>query len=462
MAERTIPRIVIAGISSGAGKTTAAVGIIVDLRARGLKVAPFKCGPDYLDPTFHARAAGTPSHNLDGWMMGREAVLATFQRGSEHADIAIVEGVMGVFDGASPTGEEGSTAEIAKWLSAPVLLALDASGMARTVAAIAKGISAFDPGLNVAGLICNRVGSTGHLDLLRKATHPLPILGGYPKKPDLAFPERHLGLQTASQNTIPDTLLSSWGALTAEWFDLEALLRIARSAPALSSTATSATPKPECCRIGIAMDDAFHFYYEDNLRRLEALGAKLVFFSPINDKQLPDVDGIYIGGGYPEVHAAALSQNQSMLESLRRFADAGGPVYAECGGLMYLADAVQTLDGITHPMARLIPLTAVMAPKLQALGYAEVETQEPTILGNAGLRFRGHQFRYSELKDSQPSGPRYDCVYSVRKRRAGEVQHEGYRYKNVLASYVHAHWASNPLVALGFVKTCAARSGVRA
>ena len=467
MPARAIPRIVIAGISSGSGKTTAAVGVITALRARGLKVAPFKCGPDYLDPTYHARAAGAPCHNLDGWMMGREAVLATFQRAcantdsADSADIAVIEGVMGLFDGASPTGEEGSTAEIAKWLAAPVILALDASGMARTIAAVARGVSAFDPGLNLSGLIANRVGSTGHLDLLRKAAHPLPVVGGYPKKPELAFPERHLGLQTASQNSIPDSLLAAWGSLTAEWFDLDALLRIASSAPAIESAAISPPSNSECCRIGVAMDDAFHFYYEDNLRRLESLGAKLIHFSPIRDHQLPDIDGVYIGGGYPEVHAAELSQNQTMLDSLRGFAAAGGPIYAECGGLMYLSDAIQRIDGATFPMAGLIPLTAVMSTKLQALGYAEVETQDPTILGPAGLRFRGHQFRYSEPQFRRVSGAPVQCAYTVRRRRAGDVQREGYCNKNVLASYVHAHWASNPLAAEGFVKSCVARSGVK-
>jgi len=448
-----VPRIVIAGVSSGVGKTTVVAALIGALRARGMRVAAFKCGPDYLDPTYHARAAGSPSHNLDGWMMGRDAVLATFERTSRNADIAIIEGVMGLFDGASPTGEEGSSAEIAKWLSAPVLVTIDAAGMARTVAAVAQGMSSFDPELSVAGFICNRVGSKGHLDLLRKALPgTMKILGGFPKQPELSFPERHLGLRTASEDAVPDKLLKAWADLASEWLDVDQILKSAQSAPVLihsPSVKEDRRASAVRCRIGLAYDDAFHFYYEDNLARLESLGAELVRFSPIKDERLPDVNGLYFGGGYPEVFAAELSGNTPMLAAIRNFAASNRPIYAECGGLMYLSNGIRTLDGKLFPMAGLIPLETAMCPKLQALGYVEVETQEPSILGPAGLRFRGHQFRYSEPKQISESVQR---IYTLRRRRAGEVQSEGYRAKNVLASYVHAHWASNPLAAEGFVK----------
>lgn len=451
----SIPRIVIAGVSSGVGKTTATVALVAAFRALGLKTAVFKCGPDYLDPTYHARAAGVTSHNLDGWMMGREAVLATFERAAHDADIAIIEGVMGLFDGASPTSGEGSTAEIAKWLSAPVLLTVDASGMARTIAAVAKGFATFDPDVQLAGLICNRVGSKGHLDLLRKAMGKTPVVGGFPKKPECAFPERHLGLRTADSNVLPDSLIKQWAELAAEWFDLPTILALARSTPPLPTPIEPALiQQMERCRIGLAFDDAFHFYYEDNLRRLQTLGATLVKFSPVKDATLPDVDGLYFGGGYPELFARELSENTGMLNSIRTFAERGGPIYAECGGLMLLASGIRTLDGGHFPMAGLIPIETVMTPKIQALGYVEVETQEPTILGGAGLRFRGHQFRYSEPKALAEN---IEQVYTVRRRRGGDVQTEGYRTKNVLASYIHAHWASNPVVAEGFVDACAER-----
>jgi cobyrinic acid a,c-diamide synthase len=448
-----MPRLIVAGTASGIGKTSMMVGLTRALRERGLKVAVFKCGPDYLDPTYHVRAAGSTCHNLDGWMMGRDAVVATFARASEGADIALIEGVMGLFDGASPTTEEGSTAEIAKWLDAPMMLVVDVSGMARTVAAIARGVAAFDPELRLAGILCNRVGSRGHLDILGRALSDLPVLGGLPNEPALTFPERHLGLRTADEQAVPDPILSELGRVTGEWCDLDAILTVARAAP-LVSCQLSAKPdaaSPSRCRIGVAFDEAFHFYYEYNLHLLKSLGAELVYFSPISDRRLPDVNGLYIGGGYPELHAEALSANRSMRQQISVFAADGGTIYAECGGLMYLCDAIKTLDGRRHPMAGVIPAHAVMHERLQALGYVEVETQAVSALGPAGLRFRGHQFRYSEL---QALKDRIDCAYRVVRRRDGQAVAEGYTVKNTLASYVHAHWASNPTIAERLVDAC--------
>jgi cobyrinic acid a,c-diamide synthase len=447
-----IPRIVIGATGSGAGKTTVTIAILGAMRARGLRVVPFKCGPDYLDPTYHARAAGTRSHNLDGWMMGRDAVLATFDRVARGADIAVIEGVMGLFDGATPIANEGSTAEIAEWLGAPVLLTVDASGMARTVAAIAHGFRHFDPKLNLAGLICNRVGGRGHLDLLKGASTAVPVLGGFPDEPDLAFPERHLGLFSAIENAIPQERFDAWAQRADEWLDLDAIMAVARSAPPLPDSIASVTSAASRCQIGIAYDEAFHFYYDDNLRRLEACGAELIKFSPVHDGSLPPVDGLYFGGGYPEVAAARLSSNRSMLEAVRSFAAQGGPIYAECGGLMYLARNIRTLDGNSWPMAGLLPAEAVMNDRLQALGYAEVTTTAPSILGAAGLRFRGHQYRYSTLAPT-PDG--VERIYRVTPRWGGDQSTEGYRAGNLVASYVHAHWASNPSIPAAFVNSCA-------
>src|SRR5579863_8783886 len=453
--DRQIPRVVIGATGSGTGKTTITIGLMAALRARGLTVAAFKCGPDYLDPTYHARVAGGVSHNLNGWMMGRAAVLATFTRAASHADIAVIEGMMGLYDGASPIGDEGSSAEIAKWLDAPAILVVDASGMARTVAAVADGFAHFDPGLRLGGLICNRVGSRGHLDLLRTASRAVPVLGGLPENAAAAFPERHLGLYSANEQHVPRELLEDWGRLAGEWFDLDAIVALARSAPPIEIDAEvhnqrskSVTPR---CRIGIAHDEAFHFYYEDNLKRLEGLGAELVRFSPVRDRELPAVDGLYFGGGYPEALAHELSANRGMIAAVRAFAARGGPVYAECGGLMYLARAIRALDGTSFPMAGLIGADSVMHDRLQALGYVEVETVAPSILGAAGVRFRGHQFRYSTL-EPEPDG--VERIYAVRPRWGSEFA-EGYRAANLLASYVHAHWASNPSAAAGLVEACA-------
>lgn len=445
------PRLVLAAASSGSGKTTAAVALAAAFRRRGLGVAPFKCGPDYLDPTWHARAAGRPSMNLDGWMMGRDASLTTFARASAGADVAVVEGVMGLFDGASPRSEEGSTAELAKWLAAPVVAVVDASGMARTLAAVLHGLATFDPALRLAGVLCNRVGSRAHLELLREAVAPLPVFGGLPEVEALRFPERHLGLVTASQGVLSDEALARWAVLAEEWLDLDALLAVARTAPPLPG-APAGPVRPERCRIGVAYDEAFHFYYEDNLARLEALGATLVRFSPLRDPTPPDVDGLYLGGGYPELHARALSANRSMRDGLRAFAARGGPIYAECGGLMYLCRGIRTLDGDDHEGVGLLPGTARVRDRLQALGYVEVETIAESCLGPPGLRLRGHQFRYSDLHGMPAEGPR---AYRVRRRRGGEPFAEGFGGGPLLASWVHVHWASCPEAAEGFVGACA-------
>jgi cobyrinic acid a,c-diamide synthase len=449
-----IPRVMIGATGSGVGKTTATIGLISALRSRGLKVAAFKCGPDYLDPTYHRRAAGVTSHNLDGWMMGRDAVLATFARATRDFDIAIIEGMMGVFDSATPTTDEGSSAEIAKWLSAPVLLVTDASGIARSIAAMAAGYAHFDRALNVAGIICNRVGSRAHLDMLRIASPEVRVVGGLPGNSELAFPERHLGLLSADEEAVPQRLFDAWGRLASEWVDLEAIISIARSAPELEIDGAGdlrANGHPSC-RIGLAWDDAFHFYYEDNLRRLEEFGAEIVRFSPSHDERLPEVDGLYFGGGYPEVRADELSNNHRMIDAVRHFAESTRPIYAECGGLMYLAEGIRTLDGSTWPMAGLVPGVAVMSPRLQALGYVEVETRAASILGPVGTRFRGHQFRYSILDESGAEALPH--LYTVRPKWGAEFE-EGYTREDLVASYVHAHWASNPSIAEAFVRACA-------
>ncbi len=452
-----VPRLMVAGVASGTGKTTFMVGLCRALSRRGLRVTAFKTGPDYLDPTYHARATGSRSQNLDAWMMGKEAVLSTFAAATSESDIALIEGVMGLFDGVSPTSEEGSSAQLAKWLGAPVLLAVDASGMARTLAAIAHGFSTFDPELRIAGLLANRVGSRSHLNLLAEAVSAPPILGGLPKNASLSFPERHLGLLTADEHTLTSSQLDALADAVEEWCDLDRIIETAKTAEALSfesGNALATMGTSSRCRIGYALDEAFHFYYEDNLRRLRELGAELIAFSPVHDASLPDVDGLYIGGGYPEVCAEALSTNAPMREAVVMFANAGGPVYAECGGLMYLSKGIRMQDGTLHAMVGLIPAEAVMRDKLQALGYVEVETTATTILGKAGQRLRGHQFRYSELRGVSEIATH---AYHVKKRRNGALETEGYtRGSNVLASYIHAHWASNPEVAAGLVDACAA------
>ena len=445
------PRLWIAGVSSGVGKTTFSVGLCRALMRRGLSVAMFKCGPDYLDPTYLQRASGGVVHNLDSWLMPLPALRETFVRNAAQADISLVEGVMGLFDGASATELTGSSAEIARVLDSPIVLVCDVSGMARSVAALTKGFATFEPGIAPSAVICNRVGSPTHLELLERAqlaAAGAPILGGLPKRTASRFPERHLGLVTARE-LANDELFEAWADQVEAHCDVAALVALARSAVPLAAASTGAPKQAARCRIGVARDAAFHFYYDANLRLLEAAGAELVELSPLRDAELPQVDGLYIGGGYPELHAAQLSANRSMLESIRAHAQRRKPIYAECGGLMYLCDAIVELDGTRHAQVGLIPGAAAMCDRLQALGYVECETRVATPLGPAGTRYRGHQFRYSKLET--------DCApmrLDLHAPRTGARHVEGYGADNVLATYVHGHWASNPSIADAFVAAC--------
>jgi cobyrinic acid a,c-diamide synthase len=442
-------RLLIGGVSSGVGKTTFTLGLCRALLRRGLTVSVFKCGPDYLDPTYHRVASGRSVHNLDSWLMGQAALSETFVRHA--ADVSLIEGVMGLFDGASPTDLAGSSAEIARMLGAPIVLVCDASGMARSVAALAHGFASFEPGVTLGGLICNRVGSLGHLELLRRAAPATPVLGGLLKQAAPSFPERHLGLWSAHELDLMPSM-EAWADQVEACCDVDALLALARSAPPLSDDARRLASVAPRCRIAVAEDEAFHFYYEANLHMLERAGAELVRFSPLHDAELGDVDGVYIGGGYPELHAAGLAANTPMLLRLRELARRGAPLYAECGGLMYLASSIVTRDGAAHDMLGLVEGVARMCDKLQALGYVEVETRADTLLGPPGTRFRGHQFRYSRFETQ-----REPANYGVRVARTGHVHEEGYGAGNLLASYVHAHWASNPGIPAAFVARCAER-----
>lgn len=451
------PRLLIAGTSSGVGKTTFTLGLCAALRRRGLQVRVFKCGPDYLDPTYHRVASGHPVHNLDSWLMDGPALRDTFQRNA--GELSLIEGVMGLFDGASPTALTGSSAEIAGLLAAPIALVCDAAGMARSVAALAHGFASFEPSVRVDAIVCNRAGSRGHLALLQQALAERGsgprFCGGLCKNAAPSFPERHLGLRTARELDLGPAL-AAWAEHVEQSCDVDALLALAASAPDLEATAPAA-PGPTSgrrCRIGVADDAAFHFYYDANLHLLERAGATLVRFSPLADVTCGDLDGVYIGGGYPELYARELADNHSMLESLRALAHAGKPIYAECGGLMYLSRAIVTLSGDAHDMLGLVGGRAVMAERLQALGYVEVETREETPLGPAGTRFRGHQFRYSRLEGAGP-GERY----ALSLARTGARLTEGYGEGNVLGSYVHAHWGSTPEIPTRFVALCRAASG---
>jgi cobyrinic acid a,c-diamide synthase len=444
-----LPRIVIAGTHSGVGKTTVATALIAALSRRGLRVQAFKTGPDFIDPGFHEIASGRASRNLDGWMLSRSANLEIFARASEDADIAVIEGAMGLYDGRSAISEEGSTAEMAKWLEAPVLLAADASAMARSAAALVCGFEVFDPQLDLAGVLFNRIGGKKHTDLLRDAVASYcrsKAIGFLARDEKIAMPSRHLGLKLACEALTPECL-----AMLVAWIenhvDLDALLELARErSREIEITVSSPAPCPSAkARIGVAHDAAFCFYYRDNLDLLARCGAELVEFSPIADRELPpDIGGLYLGGGYPEIHAAALAENQSMLLAIRRFAEAGAPVYAECGGFMYLTEAIVDSAGREHAMAGIFPTRARMQSRLAALGYMELEPIDGALWMDAADRPRGHQFRYSVM-DPMPSS-----IERIYRSPA-----EGYRVHSVLASYIHLHFLSCPGFAKRFVEHAA-------
>ncbi len=404
--------IVVAGTHSGVGKTSVTLGLIGACRRRGLTVQPFKVGPDFIDPLHHQHASGRPPRNLDGWMLDNETNLQRFARATADADVAVIEGVMGLFDGSEGKSDRGSTAEMAKLLDLPVLLVIDASAMARSAAALIHGFTSYDPNLRIAGVILNNVGGEVHAGMIRDAVAgAVPILGALAHAKDLVVPERHLGLHLPHEARAD--YVDQLATLIEEHIDLDALL--ANSAIERRTTpATAAQSPPPLIRLALARDEAFCFYYADNLELLEQAGAELVPFSPIDEPLPENIDGIYLGGGYPELHADKLAANTSTRQAIREFASAGGPIYAECGGLMSLAQTLQ-VDGETPPLCGVLPFSTTMPAPL-AIGYVEVTTAGGPF-GSAGHRpllrtqkqpWRGdagglpHPERARELRPSPP------------------------------------------------------------
>lgn len=454
---------VVAGTASGVGKTTITAALLAALRARGLAVQPFKCGPDYIDPAHHVAIAGRPSYNLDTWMMPAETNCSIFFAAADDADVAVVEGMMGLFDGASASSDEGSTAEIAKLLGLPVVLVVDASNAARSVAAVVKGFRDFDSQLRILGVILNGVAGAAHLKLLRQAIAQVdvPVLGAFPKLPDASLAERHLGLVTAGEETWSVEQVQALADAAAKNIDLDSLLRNCEIRGAQTSRTeagrdwpgktTSPSRQDDRVRIGVARDRAFSFYYQSSLDALCAAGAELIDISPLSDHALPtQLDGLYLGGGYPEVFAEELAANHPFLASLREFATDGHPIYAECGGLMYLASELVTLDKRGHRMASILPLSVEMLTRLDGFGYTEVELLDDCLIGKAGTRLRGHSFHYSRVAQSG----KLEHLYRTRQLLTGTENNEGYSFDNVLASYIHLSFAANPEAASHFVQHC--------
>lgn len=459
-------RLIIAGASSHVGKTTLTTGLLAAFRRRGLDVRPFKAGPDYIDPTYHTLAAGKPSRNLDGWMLPHDRLRTLFAHATAGGDLAVIEGVMGLYDGYDYTGEAGSTAELAKLLHAPVVLVLDVRAQARSAAAVALGFKMLDPTVPLAGFLCNRVGSDSHYRGVKAAIEDatgLPVLGGIPRADDLVIPERHLGLTPTSERGDLAALVDGLAELVAQSCDLDALWAIAQGADTDEPRAGVGLPsvlKPSHGSafratpvIAVAQDRAFSFYYADNLDLLAACGAVVVPFSPLADDTLPPgTAAVYLGGGFPETYAAHLSANAPMRAAMRAAIAAGMPCYAECGGLMYLTDALVALTGTRYPMVGVLPGYAVMQQRRARLGYTTVRARVDTPLLHAGEEARGHEFHYSAWEGVPADLPH---AYDVQPRRADAAapRPEGYACGNLLASYVHLHFWSNPDLARRFVQT---------
>ncbi len=438
------PRIVIAGAHSGVGKTSLTLSLVAALRQRGLRVQTFKVGPDFLDPTYLTAASDRPCYNLDSWMSDAEYVKKLFARTTEDADFAVIEGVMGLFDGASSDSIEGSTAEIARVLEAPVVLVVNAHGMARSVAALARGYAGFEPGVTVAGVTANMTGSEGHKKILEEALRGAdapPLLGCVPRGAIPNLPSRHLGLVTADPLVIRTKVIEACAPAAEQYLDIEKIMAVAGSAPKL---AAGNQPKPgpnsASSRIAVAWDEAFHFYYRDFLDALEERGCELLWFSPLRDKSLPEnCVGVYLGGGYPEEFAEELSLNHSMRRSIRIHAETGKMVYAECGGLMYLTEHITDREGSRFPMVGLIPVGTRMLSRRKALGYVSVSPTKDTVVGSPGGSLRGHEFHYSECTADPHGTGEWSGAYQCTQRRTGRVFREGYSRYGVLASYIHLY-----------------------
>lgn len=453
-----IPRLLVAAPWTGSGKTLVTLALLAALRGAGLKVQPFKVGPDFIDPSYHAALTGRPSVNLDTWLLSRALVLREFARAARDADIAVVEGVMGLFDGLDARGARG-TAELARLLRLPIVLVVDVDAMAASVAAVVKGVKALAPRGFLAGVILNKVAGPGHARACREAIEAkahVPTLGAVPRDARFALPERHLGLVPMAEAR---HRLRPLARLAAEHLNLDALLAVARRALPLPSPRRRPEPPGPASRvrIGIAQDEAFHFYYATGLHALQAAGAELVPFSPVRARRLPRVDGLYLGGGFPEVFARALERNGAMRRALAEAAGGGLPIYAECGGLMYLCEGIDVgREGFE--MVGVFPARARMGPRL-TIGYVEGWALAATPLLRRGDRFRGHEFHQSVLV-GVPSRAR--LAHGLVRGRGIRDGRDGWLRGSALGSYTHIHFAALPHAAERWVTACRAAARVRA
>lgn len=480
---------VIAGTHSGCGKTTITLGLMAALKKGGLKVQPFKAGPDFIDSGLHRLVTGRHSRNLDTWMCGEEYVKQCFYKYATDADISIIEGVMGMYDG------EYSTAKLAGLLNLPVILVVDAYGMAESAGAIVRGFVSYSPihpftdsPIRIAGVIFNRVASERHYERLRNSIQDVAVMGYLPRDLDYEIPHRHLGLTVAEENPVAEKNIEKLADAVLEHIDMNRILEfpnagIVPSFPLVGNHSSSerlrtsrndnnhlpihpfssaSGGQAHSPVIAIAYDKAFCFYYEDNLDLLKSASAEIIAFSPLSDSVIPDTaDAIYIGGGYPELYARELSENKSMLKSINNWANSGKPIYAECGGLMYLSKGIYDFDGNFFELAGVLPFETEMKKGKSHLGYRELILKEDCILGKKGGKLKGHEFHYSEIKDSyELRVTSYELKNKKDSKNLSLVtcysllnnnRDEGYKFKNTLASYIHIHFGSDSEIARNFL-----------
>ena len=439
----SVPRILIAGLQGGGGKTIVSLGLAAAWRKKGMHVAPFKKGPDYIDAAWLSMAAGRPCRNLDLFLMPTRSVLRSFVTAGEDADVAVIEGNRGLFDGGDAQGSY-STAELAKLLNTPVVLVVDCTKSTRTVAAVVLGCQHLDPDVPLAGVILNRVAGRRHESVLREAVEEIcgiPVLGAVAKLPGELFPQRHLGLVPPDEHHRLAPAIERAADVARRYLDLDALWNVARQAPGIELDAehgpiVDPETRPPVARIGIFRDAAFQFYYPENIEALVREGARVVEFSPLRGGQLPEVDALYIGGGFPETAAAELARNGPLREALRERIGRGLPVYAECGGTVYLGEKL-IHDGSEYPMVGALPVVFAFQKKPQGHGYTELETVAENPFFPVGHSLRGHEFHYTYMQSSTSSDLRF--AFKVLRGHGFDGQHDGLCQGNVLACYTHVH-----------------------
>ena len=433
-------RIILAGTGSAVGKTTIATGIMKALSEK-YNVQPFKAGPDYIDPSYHTLATANTSRNLDSFFMKQGQIRDSFLKGMEGKDIAVIEGVRGLYEGIDSVNDIGSTASIAKALNAPVILIINSRSLVKSAAALVLGFKSLDPEINIAGVILNKVKNDAHYKKTKRSIEEITnteVIGGIVRNDNIAIEQRHLGLVPARERETSIRFIDIWSKTIKESIDLDRLVEIAKSAPKITSKRIPIWNRlnRQPVKIGVAYDEVFNFYYKENIEALEANGAKIEYFSPLNDEGLPDCDGLYIGGGYPELFSKDLSNNEQMLKDIRQFHNDSRPIFSECGGLMYLMNSIHD-----DKVVDIYPYKAVLTNRVQALKYTIAEVMEDNIISKKGEVFHGHEFHYSKVNVDELKNP---LAFKITRGTGSYNSMDGFMEKNTLASYVHTHVAAMP------------------